>query len=130
LDDGDGDNNIDAGITPPCEQIGGEIFYDNNENGCQDAGESLVMEDINVTLYECGDTPGVDAPAASTTVNDGMYEFGETSDDAGADVCLEAGTEYLWYLISLLQLVHRLKIMSLPQEWQMRHVKLRESLVM
>ena len=92
--DGDGDDNMDAGIVPPCEQIGGEIFYDLDDNGCQDTGESLVMENINVSLYECGDDPAVDFPVASTTVSDGMYAFGETSDDPGADVCLEAGTEY------------------------------------
>ena len=92
--DGDDDENIDAGISPPCESLGGEIFYDDNANGCQDGGESLVMESINVMLFECGQTPGVDAPVASTNVADGMYEFGEDSDDPGADVCLEAGTEY------------------------------------
>jgi len=92
--DGDADNNVDAGITPPCESISGEIFYDEDANGCQDMGESLVMEAINVSLYECGETPGIDPPVAATTVTDGMYTFGEGSDDAGADVCLEAGTEY------------------------------------
>jgi len=92
--DGDDDQNLDAGIVPPCESLSGEIFYDGNDDGCQDAMESLVMEAINVTLYECGETPGIDPPVASTTVTDGMYEFGEDSDDAGADVCLEAGTEY------------------------------------
>ena len=92
--DGDGDNNMDAGIVPPCEQIAGEIFYDLDDNGCQDTGENLVMENITVSLYECGDDPAVDFPVASTTVSDGMYAFGETSDDPGADICLEAGTEY------------------------------------
>ena len=92
--DGDSDQNIDAGITPPCEQISGEIFYDNNDNGCQDAGETLVMEAINVSLFACGDDPATATPVASTTVADGMYTFGETSDDSGADVCLDAGTQY------------------------------------
>jgi len=92
--DGDGDNNMDAGITPPCEEISGEIFYDINDNGCQDSAESLVAEPINVSLYECGAVPGVDPPTASTTVNDGMYEFGEGSDDPGADICLDSNTEY------------------------------------
>ena len=50
----DDDNNIDAGLVAPCESIGGEIYIDNNENGCQDAGESLVTEAVSVTLYECG----------------------------------------------------------------------------
>jgi len=65
--DGDGDNNIDAGITPPCEQIAGEIFYDDNNNGCQDPGEPLVTgHDVEVVLYQCGDVPGLDQPAAFT----------------------------------------------------------------
>jgi len=93
-EDGDSDEDIDAGITPPCEQLAGEIFYDYNENGCEDPGEELVMEDVNVTLFECGADPDSATPVASTTVSDGMYVFGETSDDEGAAVCLDAGTEY------------------------------------
>ena len=56
--------------------IAGEIFYDLNEDGCQDPAEGLVMEAVNVSLYACGDTPGVDMPVASTTVTDGIYVFG------------------------------------------------------
>ena len=93
-EDDDDDKDIDVGIVPPCEDIAGEIFYDGNDNGCQDAGETLVMEDITITLYICGDVPGVDSPVASTTVNDGLYEFSEDSEDEGADICLKAGTEY------------------------------------
>ena len=92
--DGDSDQNIDAGIVPPCESLAGEIFYDGNEDGCQDSGEALVMEAIDVTLYECGDIPGTDTPVASTTVIDGEYEFSAMSTDSGADVCLNAGTQY------------------------------------
>ena len=52
------------------------------------------MEAINVSVYECNAIPGVDAPVASTSVNDGEYMFGMGSDDPGADVCLDAGTDY------------------------------------
>jgi len=88
------DQDIDAGIVAPCHEIAGEIFYDLNENGCEDSGEALVTEAVNVTLYECGDVPGTDPPAASTTVTDGMYEFSETSTDPGAAICLDDDVEY------------------------------------
>ena len=95
--DADADNNMDAGITPPCYEMAGEIFYDTNNDGCQDPGEGLVDDaSIEVSIYECGDTPGVDQPAATTTVSDGMYEFGEDSDDPGADICLENNTCLLY----------------------------------
>jgi uncharacterized repeat protein (TIGR01451 family) len=95
-DDGDQseDDEDAAVIEVVCESIAGEIFYDNNDNGCQDAEESLVMEAINVSLYECGSVPGTDPPAAVTQVMNGEYEFGVDSDDPGADVCLQPGTEY------------------------------------
>jgi uncharacterized repeat protein (TIGR01451 family) len=93
-DDGDQseDDEDNAVIEVVCESLGGEIFYDDDNNGCQDPGEGLVMETINVTLYECGDMPGVDPPAATTQVMNGEYEFGPESDDIGADVCLQPDT--------------------------------------
>jgi len=94
-DEGDSDNNIDAGITAPCESLGGEIFYDDNNDGCQDDDEPLVNDQtIEVVLYECGDVPGLDQPAAFTSTSDGMYEFGIESDDPGANICLNANKEY------------------------------------
>ena len=78
-----------------CESIAGDIFYDLNADGCQDGTESLVMEAITISLYECGDVPGTDLPTALTTITDGDYEFGPNSQDVGADLCLDNMTEYL-----------------------------------
>ena len=90
----DGDDDIDLGLSP-CQNLTGEIFLDMNADGCHDSGEGLVMEDVTVTLFECNaGVPGGGTPIASTTVNDGQYEFGPDSDDDGADVCLEIGTQY------------------------------------
>ena len=91
--DGDSDNDIDVGIYP-CQEMGGEIFVDENNNGCQDANEPLVPVPTVVSLFECGQNPAVDAPVASTTVSDGAYEFGPESTDPGADVCLDPFLTY------------------------------------
>jgi len=92
-DDGDGDEDIDAGIDP-CAEIAGDIFYDDNNNGCQDDGEELVLEEIGVSVYSCNQTPGVDDPIGSTTTTDGHYEFGVESDDPDADICLDPALDY------------------------------------
>ena len=65
--DDDDDLDIDAGIYP-CEDIAGVVFFDLNNNGCQDAGETNITEAVTVNLYECdvnGDPNG--GPVASTT---------------------------------------------------------------
>ncbi len=92
-DDADGD--IDAGIYP-CQDVTGEIFWDINNNGCQDNGESLVTEDVTVEIFECAADGTPSGPAvASTTVNDGMYEFSHDSEDTGAQVCLDPSKTYV-----------------------------------
>ncbi len=82
--DGDDDEHVNAGITPPCESISGEVFIDANNNGCQDAGEAPAAG-IEVTLLEC-DSPasGPITPVSTiTTGADGSYTF-EGTDDSGA----------------------------------------------
>lgn len=88
-------NHIDAGIWE-CESISGLVFYDNNNNGCQDAGESIVQEDVTVVLYECAidGSPMSEAVATTTTIN-GQYEFSNSSLNSNAKVCLLSTKEYL-----------------------------------
>jgi len=87
----DPSDDIDLGITPECETVSGEVWIDDNLDGCHDNGES-PMADVTVTLYECGPDgnplPAGTAPAVATTVTDpnGQYIF--------AEPCLEAGTLY------------------------------------
>ena len=79
---------------PTCESLGGEIFFDDNQNGCHDGSEALVFDPVTVTLYECGATPGSETLVAVTTIIDGSYFFGQGSTELGSDVCLKPGTNY------------------------------------
>ena len=93
-DDGDDDQNIDIGIYP-CQDLSGEIFLDQNNNGCEDDGEGLVLEDVTVELFECDANGNPAGPSISSiTTNDGMYEFGPESTDVGGDVCLDPAKTY------------------------------------
>ena len=85
--DGDEDEHFDAGITPPCESISGEVFIDENNNGCQDAAETTPVAGIDVTLWECDPATGTPSSPVSTitTGADGTYTFGSTS---GTGSCL------------------------------------------
>jgi len=76
--DGDDDQNIDAGITPPCESLGGEVFVDTNNNGCQDASETMMVEGVEVTIYECDPATGLPTvPVGTVTTGaDGSWSFG------------------------------------------------------
>ena len=92
--DDDDDDDVDVGIWE-CQEIGGDIFVDTNNNGCQDADESLMMTPIEVTIYECaaGSNTG-GTPLATTSTIDGSYEFGPESPNADADVCLDPSKTY------------------------------------
>jgi len=92
-DDDDGDEDIDAGIYP-CQSLGGTVFFDDNINGCQDAGETAVSDPVGVSLFECGQDPDVATPVASTTTINGDYEFGMDSPNEDAQVCLEEDKSY------------------------------------
>ena len=79
---------------PACQSLGGVIFFDDNQNGCQDGSEALVNAPVTVSLYECGAQPGTDMPLRSTTVTDGSYFFGEGSPEPGSDICLKTTVSY------------------------------------
>ena len=90
----DDDMNIDAGINS-CQTLAGEIFYDLNNNGCEEAGETLVLEEVLVSLFECiSGTNSGGIEVASTTITDGTYEFGPSSATADSIICLDPSKEY------------------------------------
>jgi uncharacterized repeat protein (TIGR01451 family) len=91
-----GTTHINAGIFG-CESITGLVFYDNNNNGCQDIGESAITEVVSVNLYEC-DSSGseiVGGVLASTTTSNGAYEFSAVTNDPNAFVCINPTSRYL-----------------------------------
>jgi len=48
--------------------VAGEVFYNNNNNGCQDAGKVRLTDPVDVTLNQCdGHNPTQGTPVASTT---------------------------------------------------------------
>jgi len=55
----------------------------------------LVTEDVMVELFECDAAGEPEGPSvASTTVNDGMYDFSWDSEDEGAVICLDPTKTY------------------------------------
>ncbi len=90
----DDDNDIDAGIMPPCESLGGVIFYDLNNDGCQAGPGESGVSDVSVYLFNCDavDTDPVNATASASTDENGAYTFGPTPE--GGDVCLYSYEEY------------------------------------
>ena len=104
--DGDEDEHIDFGLFP-CQSLGGEVFYDDNADGCQEEGEEEGVPGIDVHLFECGttDTSPGNAVASATTDNDGEYAFGP--DESGdAEVCLDPSKEYFVVFDLPLSLIH------------------------
>ena len=75
--------------------MAGIIFYDLDNDGCQETGENNVSQAVTVSLFECnGATPGNGTFITSTTTINGAYTFGQGSPNTNADVCLIAGTDY------------------------------------
>ncbi len=93
-EDGDEDNHVDAGITP-CESLGGQVFFDWDQNGCQDSNGETGVEDVIVYLYSCNeDNPTVDnALAQDTTDMNGDYGFGGR-EEGSAQICLHPDSSY------------------------------------
>jgi len=96
--DGDGDNNIDAGIVPPpvdCESIGGEIFVDANDNGCQDASETMMVAGAEVVIWECDPGTGLPSVIIDTTYTglDGIWTYGG-ADSATGECLLDTSLTY------------------------------------
>lgn len=81
-DDPDGP---DLGIEP-CPEFSGEVFFDENGNGCKDVSE-IPVPNITVRLYECDedesvpdDTDSMDAIVSVITDENGGYTFSECLD--------------------------------------------------
>ncbi|TWT76226.1 Cna protein B-type domain protein [Planctomycetes bacterium CA13] len=60
--------------------LGGQVFIDNGpgvaqNNGVRDSGEPLVTASTSVELYRADQTPGTDAPIATTATVAGTYDF-------------------------------------------------------
>ncbi len=71
------DNDISAGFVPPSGEINGFVFYDENKDGIQDAGE-LGIPGVTVELQDCKGT----VIASTVTDNNGNYSFtGNLSND-------------------------------------------------
>jgi len=78
LDPGQSNLTIDAGFILNNLNLGDRVWYDQNKNGLQDAGE-LGVAGIKVNLYEDADgdnEPDGDAIATTTTNANGVYGFG------------------------------------------------------
>jgi len=84
-DDEDDDEHIDTGITPMCESMGGEVFVDINNSGCQEDTEAIMVEGAIATLQECDENgnPTGTPIASDTTGADGQYLFGGFDSDTG-----------------------------------------------
>lgn len=86
------EESIDAGIYP-CATIGGEIFDDANNNGCQDEDEVLVLESVEIQLFECDGNGQTGDPISSTMTMDGSFSFGGENDEDN-DLCLDPSATY------------------------------------
>jgi uncharacterized repeat protein (TIGR01451 family) len=68
------DSTIDFGFLPPVS-LGNLVWHDANDNGQRDNGEAGI-DGVVVQLYRANQTPGVDAPIATTaTAGGGQYLF-------------------------------------------------------
>jgi len=93
--DGDSDEHIDFGIFK-CEEIGGEVFVDENNNGCQDASETTMVEGAMATLWACDPVTGLPSTAIDSmlTLADGSYSFGGQDPISGSCI-LDASVTYI-----------------------------------
>ncbi|MFC3891457.1 SdrD B-like domain-containing protein [Lentzea rhizosphaerae] len=78
------DQTQDLGLVPPTNRVGDFVWYDNNSNGVQDAGEPGVP-DLPVFLQDGSGKP----VAQSKTDKDGRYLFTDLPDGA-YKVCFNA----------------------------------------
>jgi len=67
------DNDAQADLTVPMVSIGDYVWWDNNRNGVQDAGEPVVADGFVVNLYAADGTTLL----KSTTTVGGYYAFGD-----------------------------------------------------
>ena len=87
--DGSGDEHIDFGLTP-CPSLGGTVFADLNNDGCQSAENGVAG--ITVTLSQCNANGTTTILSSTVTDANGSYEFGP---NAGPDnLCLDAALTY------------------------------------
>ena len=75
--------NVDYGNC--CEELAGEIYLDDNNNGCQDATEMTMIEGAMVNLWECDPATGLPATmvGSTTSLADGSYSFAGTDPNTG-----------------------------------------------
>lgn len=68
---------VDFGFVPPLVvvNLGNLVWHDIDNNGLKDAGEPGI-DGVTLQLFQAGQTPGVDAPVATTaTAGGGIYNF-------------------------------------------------------
>ena len=91
LDPGEDYDDLDAGISKIPASLGDKVWEDLDGDGEQDAGEPGV-DGVTVSLYECGDIPGVDAPLETdVTANGGIYGFDNLDPDTDYFVVFDLG---------------------------------------
>ena len=83
---------VDAcGIEPVCEQVGGVVFNDANEDGCQNVSENGIPS-VTLELFVCNPDGSTTSLGTETTAPDGSYTFGSTT--AGDPLCLDPMSTY------------------------------------
>ena len=88
------DEHIDIGLYP-CGELGGIVFIDDNNDGCQAGAEDVGIAGMEVSLFECDALGNPSGAALITTVSgvDGSYAFGP--DESGSSmICLDPAIMY------------------------------------
>lgn len=88
------DEHIDIGLYP-CEEIGGIVFLDDNNDGCQSGADETGVAGMEVSLFECdaAGNPSGTALTSAVSAADGTYAFGP--DETGSSmICLDPAKTY------------------------------------
>jgi len=73
-------------VLAQCETIGGEVWVDTDNNGCQDPGETTMVANATINIWECD--PNTGSPFAiigsTSTGTDGAWNFGFPNTGSGS----------------------------------------------
>ena len=82
---------IDPTFSGCCEEVAGVVFFDNNNDGCQETPNEGVPN-VTVELLACNADGSTTSVATATTGADGSYLFNQTVE--GGEVCLDPDLTY------------------------------------